>query len=157
MAKYPTRKRIFDLRGEAHENPDGSSRQAELKRCSPGEQVTLEREPENPHDPNATRVVSARGVCIGYLAAEDAAALASALDAGRPYTAAINELIGGIPDYPSFGSRVAVTWEGQQAPAPKPIRPEQSLYGAQRAGCMGAAALVCLGLPLLGFGAALLG
>jgi hypothetical protein len=73
MAKLPTRKRYFDLVGEGHDNPDGSSRQGELLQCEPGEEVTLRPEPDNAYDPNAIavyteagrlhRLPSARGRC----------------------------------------------------------------------------------------------
>lgn len=40
--------------------------------CSPGEPVSLEHEPDNAFDPNAVRIMSARGIQIGYVAAERA-------------------------------------------------------------------------------------
>ena len=111
MAKLPTRKRILDLAGEGQSNPDGTSRQDELFRCTPGESVTLEREPENPYDANAVRVCSARGTCIGHLAREDAAAIAPALDEGRAHRAVVHELTGGLSGYKHHGARVSICWD----------------------------------------------
>ncbi len=53
--------------GTKYTNDDGSSRQEELRLCSPGERVTLERQPDNPHDRRAVAVISCRGTCLGYL------------------------------------------------------------------------------------------
>jgi len=129
MAKYPTRKRIFDLVGEAQKNPDGRSRQLELQSCQPGEQVKLVREPQNPYDEFAIAVYSNRSVQIGYMRKEHAKEVAPALDASRNHEAIITELTGGLPDYPNFGCKIGITWEGQRPLNSSPIRPEQSLYG----------------------------
>lgn len=165
------RQRIFDLVGEGRDNSDGSSRQAELRGCLPGEPVTLQREPDNPYDPNAILVVSMRGIGLGHFNREDAAALAPALDAGQACAAIIHELRGGLPGYPNFGCRVCITWAGQQpiscvpldesqtlfeadvdeylGPWPPPTTtPAPALSTAQRSGC--AIVLVAAGLPLLG-------
>lgn len=135
MAKHPTRQRIFDLVGEGQVNPDGTKRQAILRHCQPGQAVTLLREPDNQYDRNAVQAMIDGGA-VGYLARVDAAAIAPELDQGRSYSACVHELTGGMPDYPSFGCRICITWDGQKELASKPIRPEQSLYGkAQSSGC----------------------
>lgn len=66
MGAYP-----IGIVGESFSNQDGSSRQAEIKHCSAGEPVTLERDPENEYDPNCVKVISARGVQIGNISRED--------------------------------------------------------------------------------------
>lgn len=146
MATYPTRKRIFDLKGEGQRNDDGTVRQDELGVCVPGERVTLAREPGNPYDAKAIRVLSPRGICIGSLSEQDAATIAPALDRGQRCEAHIHELTGGLPNYPSFGCRICITWAGQTLLAPKPVRPEQLLYGrrapASAAGCLGTVVLL---------------
>ena len=146
MATYPTRKRILDLEGEGQRNDDGTARQDELGRCAPGERVTLVREPGNPYDANAIRVLSPRGICIGYLGEQDAATIAPALDRGQRCEAHIHELTGGLPNYPSFGCRICITWAGQTPLVPRPVRPEQSLYGrgapTSAAGCLGTVLLL---------------
>lgn len=52
--------------GVSINNKDGSSRQELLKEMKHDDPVILEREPDNPHDSNAIRVVANKG-CIGYI------------------------------------------------------------------------------------------
>lgn len=56
--------------GESFDNDDGGSRQAEIKRCSADEPVTLERDPDNAYEKDCVRVLSARGVQIGNISRE---------------------------------------------------------------------------------------
>lgn len=54
--------------GVSMDNPDGSSRQDIIKReVSEEDQLSLELETDNPHDPNAVKVLSKFGHQIGYL------------------------------------------------------------------------------------------
>lgn len=53
--------------GESFPNRDGSDRQAIIRRLRQGHPITLRHEPDNPYDPSAIAVDSARGQ-IGYLA-----------------------------------------------------------------------------------------
>jgi hypothetical protein len=66
MTSYP-----IGIVGESFTNEDGSSRQEEIARCQPGEPVTLERDPQNKHDANCVKVISARGVQIGNISRDD--------------------------------------------------------------------------------------
>lgn len=77
--------------GAAFPNRDGSNRRFEIMLCTPGEPVTLRREPKNPADGNAVAVLSARGIQIGYLAAERAQWFAAKLDQGKPIRAIFQE------------------------------------------------------------------
>jgi hypothetical protein len=63
-----------------------------LGRLAVGDNVLLEREPENPHDPNAIRVRSVEGVDLGYLAREVARGIAGRLDDGQLVTAEVTIL-----------------------------------------------------------------
>lgn len=45
--KAPTRKKVFDVVGEARTNPDGRERQDILCDVDPGDEVRLVREPDN--------------------------------------------------------------------------------------------------------------
>ena len=128
MARYPTRKRVYDLAGESHRNPDGSSRQGTLKGCLPGEPVRLIREPDNPHGSNAIFVADELGRGLGYISRDDSPELAAALDGGAEYTARIHELTGGVATAPSFGCRICVTWKGQEFRDYFPLRADQALY-----------------------------
>ena len=57
-----------------------------------GDALTLAREPENRHDPNAVRVMW-RELQLGYLPRSDNAAVAAALDQGWRVTARIGRLV----------------------------------------------------------------
>ena len=59
----------FDIHvaGVTFPNEDGSDRQKILRKCRPGEILTLRREPENPHSKHAVAVLRNTGEQIGYL------------------------------------------------------------------------------------------
>jgi len=78
--------------GESFANDDGSSRQAEIRRCKVGEAVSLIRDPDNLHDANCVRVVSTRGAQIGNIGRKDDW-ICERLDAGR-YVEASIEFVG---------------------------------------------------------------
>lgn len=137
MAKLPTTRRIFDVVGESHDNADGSNRQDELLECEPGETIGLVREPQNPHDPNAVLVLSARDVGIGYLAREDSALIAPAIDAGRPFTAKLHCLRGGVPGAASYGAKVSIAWDGRPEHGHEPLYDEQIIARAGKRGIKG--------------------
>lgn len=61
-----------------------SRRAAACKETQPGEHLTLVREPDNKHDPNAIRVEHQKSM-LGYIPREWARNLAPALDAGARY------------------------------------------------------------------------
>ena len=83
MKTYP-----IGIVGESFDNDDGSSRQAEIMRCTIGEPAVLVRDPGNRFDPNCVRVVSARGVQIGVIARDDGW-IAEVMDQGKPMAAMI--------------------------------------------------------------------
>lgn len=66
MGAYP-----IGIVGESFNNDDTTSRQAEIKRCSAGEQVILERDPENKYDVNCIKVISARSRQLGNISRND--------------------------------------------------------------------------------------
>ena len=107
----PTRKQVFDLQGEAQINSGGIARQDELLRCEPGEAVFLRPVPDEGSAGPGFDVLSARGVAIGSLRAEDAEALASALLSRRFHRAKLHALRGGLPGYPLYGARISVAWD----------------------------------------------
>lgn len=104
----------FRLRvvGSAYPNPDGTSRQAAIKDCWPGERVELVREPENPHDHLAVAVYSPRGVQVGYLGRDRAAWVAPKMDRGADVRAIVERVrSGGPPDAP-LGMVVRLNMQG---------------------------------------------
>ena len=109
----PTRKKVFDLQGEAQTNPDGIVRQDELRACEPGEPVFLRPVPDAGRVGRTIEVLSARGIAIGSLRPEDAASLTPALQSGRPNRAKLHALRGGIPGYPLYGARISIAWDGR--------------------------------------------
>lgn len=60
-------------------NKKGPGRRFEIAMCSPGDPVALVPEPKNPADPQAIAVYSARGIQIGYLRAERAQFVGTAM------------------------------------------------------------------------------
>jgi hypothetical protein len=56
---------------------------------APGRPLTLRRDPENEHDPNAIAVQAGDGQQVGWVPRELAAELAPALDAGGPWAAIV--------------------------------------------------------------------
>lgn len=80
--------------GERFDNEDGSSRQAELALCRPGETVRLVREPDNVHDAMAVAVFSRRGVRIGYLKRDRAVWIGSKIDKGYDVRAIVERVKG---------------------------------------------------------------
>lgn len=104
--------------GELFDNEDGTSRQLELAVCSPGEMVDLVREPENPHDPMAVAVVSARGVRLGYLRRDRAIWIGSKLDRGYDVRAIVERVKGlHLPGSP-LGLVIRVNMEGDEPEVP---------------------------------------
>lgn len=53
--------------GVSFRNDDGTSRQAFLKRCKPGDELELVWDEGNPYDANATKVITLDGLQLGYL------------------------------------------------------------------------------------------
>lgn len=80
-------------------------RQALVQTLLPGQMVVLQREPSNPHDPHAVRVLTESGQQIGYLSARVAARLAPTMDSGARYSAAVSQITGGGTDR-SFGVNI---------------------------------------------------
>lgn len=88
--------------GENAVNDDCVSRQRLIEALDPGEPLRLEREPGNPHDPNAIAVCSARGK-IGYVARDRAEFIAPLIDAGMALIVDVAQIRGGTPAKPSRG------------------------------------------------------
>lgn len=89
-ATIETHSQTFKVRlaGVSHDNDDGTSRQALLARCKPGERVELRREPDNAYDPYAIAVHRTSGEQIGYIPAGDRR-LAEHIDRGGEVAAHI--------------------------------------------------------------------
>ena len=80
------------------------NRQAVVGLLTEGERVSLIRDPDNPFDPNAVKVVRWDHQQIGFLDRELAKILAPWMDRnGRFYKASVSRLIGGCHDDSSLG------------------------------------------------------
>lgn len=89
--------------GTGFANRDGRNRAEIIRRCCrPGSAVTLVREPENPHDPNAIAVYidgpkllgifGGGKMQIGYIREGTAKSLARRLDAGKAVTGKVTSM-----------------------------------------------------------------
>lgn len=86
-------------------------RQEVVRSLAPGEGLELRREPGNPVDPHAIRVLTASGRQVGYLSARIAARLAPSMDSGARYAATVSQITGGGSadgDLRSFGVNIVV-------------------------------------------------
>ena len=70
-------------------------RQEVARSLAAGDALHLRREPANPVDPHAIRVLAADGRQVGFLSARIAARLAPSIDSGVRYTVAVSQLTGG--------------------------------------------------------------
>lgn len=70
-------------------------RQEVVRSLAPGDALHLQREPGNPVDPHAIRVLTAAGRQVGYLSARIAARLAPSMDSGARYLATVSQITGG--------------------------------------------------------------
>jgi hypothetical protein len=59
------------------------------EQASPGRALTLRRDPDNEHDPNAIAVLTSGGAQVGFVPRELAVSLAGELDAEAPWTAVV--------------------------------------------------------------------
>ena len=75
--------------GESFEN-----RQDEIELCEAGEPVVLKREPDNPYDDLAIKVLSSTGSALGYIGRENNEFLARIIDEGGNISAKIEQIIG---------------------------------------------------------------
>jgi len=93
-------------------------RQDVVRALRAGDALVLQREPANPADPHAIRVLTSDGRQVGYLSARIAARLAPSIDAGTRYAASVSQITGGPTEQDtarSFGVNISV--QRLEAPA----------------------------------------
>lgn len=93
----------FHAHGIMHGN-----RQDAISRCVRGESLQLIREPQNPCDKNAIRILRASGEDVGYVPRDDAADLAPKMDQGQSVRAEVDWLSSRDGDFRHFGLKVRV-------------------------------------------------
>ena len=82
-------------------------RQAIVSRLSVGEKVFLIRDPKNPYDRNAIKVVNGKGQQFGFLDSYLAADLIAEMDGlGQPVTAHVVAILGGFYLTSKVGLRI---------------------------------------------------
>lgn len=106
--------------------PHVPERKFEILLCDPGEPVQLVPEPKNKHDENAIAVFSARGVQIGYLAAERAPRIGQLIRQGTDVVAIFQRAS-------SFGALIRVGFDGAAPALPRaqesePIEPDDGWF-----------------------------
>jgi len=91
-----------NIAGVTYPNADGSDRQKILVQCRIGEHVRLVREPDNPFDRYAVRVMNDAGKQIGYIPGESTGnergiglCIGSNIDSGVEYIARVANITGG--------------------------------------------------------------
>jgi len=103
------------IAGVSFTNGDGSSRQAALARCRPGENLRLVREANNPHDDEAVAVFSKRGDQLGYVTARANDEVSVWLDEQRRVEAFITEITGGGPGKHRGANILLVHVDGEES------------------------------------------
>jgi len=105
----PGSKRHFtaQVHGIEHRNDDGSSRQAIIRRCAVGEQLSLVPDPGNKYDPDAIAIVRKNGEQLGYWSGGDAR-MADELAAGKKFIVTIDEIYPFEEDSKKHGVRLRV-------------------------------------------------
>ena len=98
--------------GADHPNKNGPGRRFEIAMCIAGERIDLVPEPRNPVDPHAVAVYSARNIQIGYVRAERAQLIKSAI--GRGTVRAI------FQDRAQWGAIIRVHLDGTEPTLPDP-------------------------------------
>lgn len=111
--------------GEWYENDDGSSRQAELALCRPGDPLALIREPENPHDPLAVGIFTERGVRVGYLNRDRAGIFGSKMDRGYRLAAIVERIKGAQLEGSALGLVMRVSMAPPSEDLEPPALPQQ--------------------------------
>ena len=96
-----------------------SNYQAAIGQLSPGDPVTIQHEPDNPHDPRAIRVADVTGSTIGYIPRGSWVGRAL-IDDGLAMSATVERVTGGTPGQRSRGVVLAVSTAGDAAPAATP-------------------------------------
>ena len=95
--------------GVTKRNEDGQSRQELIELLDPGDELYLEREPDNEYDENAIAVFNESWEQIGYLSRKVAEELAPLMDEGYETKCIVTAITGGSDDKPSFGCNIEIT------------------------------------------------
>lgn len=95
-------------------------RQQIVQTLQPGDSLILRREPDNPHDPHAVKVVTAAGAQVGYLSSRVAARVAPSMDTGARYSATASQVTGGGER--SYGVNIYIQRQDRPSDEPDPAQ-----------------------------------
>ena len=90
------------------------NRRFEIEMCRPGEPVHLELEPENPVDPAAIRIMSERGIQLGYVSAERNGLVGARMRAGADIRAVFQQAT-------KEGALIRIGFDGEPPDLPPPV------------------------------------
>src|SRR3954462_1757785 len=96
------------IAGVTHRNDDRSDRQKIIQKCQLFEQLLLDHEEDNPHDPNAIRVCRTNGQQLGYLNSGLASEIASKAKKGYRFGVFIKNITGGRKKGESLGVNLLI-------------------------------------------------
>lgn len=111
--------RGVELRPALHTKVVGvtfDDRQKVVASLRPGQCLLLDREPTNPHDPHAVRVLREDGALVGYLSAEVAGRLSPQMDRGARYRAIVAGITGGVDRYLGVNLRLELEEDAERPP-----------------------------------------
>ena len=113
-----TGKFFSKISGVTHANPDGTNRQALIRRyCRPGLTLTLRRDLNNEFDRHAVEIWL-DDHWLGYATRESAKSIANHLDAGLHASATITQLTGDTKTNPTLGVNIEVILHDSTTPQP---------------------------------------
>jgi hypothetical protein len=127
--------------------------QAAIANLSAGDPVTIEHEPDNPHDPRALRCADVTGATIGYIERDSWLARAM-IDQKTAIRAGVKAIIGGEKGKPTRGVVLTVLTGADAKPGSRPPASQRSpAPKKQSEGCLKVAVIVMavfVGLGVLG-------
>lgn len=101
--------------------------QANITLCTTGDQLTMEREPDNPFDPNAIRVYKST-IPLGYINRDLASQLAPRIDDGVEYVCIIQTVTGGGEKLHGVNIMIDTLEPQEVVTADQPTRDEYELF-----------------------------
>lgn len=104
----PVRQFHTKIVGISQKNPDGSSRQKILSKCSVGDRLELRWDRFNKYDRNAIEVVTSDGKQLGFLSKELAKKVAPQISNGVRAFAIIKDITGGTKEKKTLGCNIEV-------------------------------------------------
>jgi len=90
---------IINVVGVTYSNNDGSSRQNYISKMKLNDNIIIEKEPDNPYDSNAIKVLYGDGLQIGYLPMNKSELITSYINMGYKVSVSLVSINGGTDGY----------------------------------------------------------